>query len=508
MMPDAELAWRRWVVRWALVSLALIVLACVVSGGFLHPDEYFQTIEFAALKLGRTDPSALPWEYAARIRPWLQPALYVALAKGAMAAGIVNPFHQVLLFRLFGGLCLWLAILALMRSAKPLEASVRRWMVASLACLWYLPYLAARTSSETLSASFLALGLCCLLPTTGKVDGGAPELPPARFLLAGALLGVSFSFRYQAAFAALGVGLWVLFTARATPLTALARATLLVAGFAGPLALSLPIDHWGYGSWSFPPWNYFYENIVAHRAAAFGTKPFWYYFILLNRSAAAPLTVLLTAAFAIFAVRFPRHPFTWASVALFLCHSAVGHKELRFLFPLMLPAAFFIPMAFGQPGPRGAAVFAKIWAQRGRWPGRILVAVNGAALLALLLTAPVRQLTAQRYLRHDLPGGGVVHCSADPFLFGPLRMGFHRHPDDQVRVVDGPGLAATVAASRAPVYYLHDGLTLPEGVGGKATRLHGSAPAWISRFNFGGWVDRLRLVTAWRIEPPSGAREK
>jgi phosphatidylinositol glycan class B len=52
-----------------------------LSQGYFHPDEYFQTVEFASYKLGVTAQAELPWEFAERMRPFLQPATYYALAR-------------------------------------------------------------------------------------------------------------------------------------------------------------------------------------------------------------------------------------------------------------------------------------------------------------------------------------------------------------------------------------------------------------------------------------------
>ena len=98
---------------WATVGLLLIVVAAFRSESFYHPDEHFQTIEFASFKLGRTPGAALPWEFAARMRSWLQPGLYVVLARAAQAVGVHDPFRQAFVFRVFSGLLLWAALVAL-----------------------------------------------------------------------------------------------------------------------------------------------------------------------------------------------------------------------------------------------------------------------------------------------------------------------------------------------------------------------------------------------------------
>ena len=64
------------------------------SNTFYFPDEHYQVLEFMALKLGITPASELPWEFAARIRPWFQPLVYFLIAKPAAAAGPEGHVHH------------------------------------------------------------------------------------------------------------------------------------------------------------------------------------------------------------------------------------------------------------------------------------------------------------------------------------------------------------------------------------------------------------------------------
>src|SRR5207249_5709053 len=78
--------------RWCLgASAFLFVIYAIFSTGDLHPDEYFQTVEFASSKLGITDATDLAWEYREKMRSWLQPAFYVVVGEAAEALGLRRP---------------------------------------------------------------------------------------------------------------------------------------------------------------------------------------------------------------------------------------------------------------------------------------------------------------------------------------------------------------------------------------------------------------------------------
>jgi phosphatidylinositol glycan class B len=169
------------------LSAILHFAYALFSAGYHHPDEYFQIIEFASTKLGRSQTSGLPLEYAARARSWMQPALYVGVAKLAIAFDVQRPLTLLLVFRLVTGLISWCALWLLIGVGRRWFAaeSDRRalYWVAALFCL--LPYLGVRTSSETMSAAALCFGIVLLEWRTQRTK------PATRFGLA-VLAGVAF----------------------------------------------------------------------------------------------------------------------------------------------------------------------------------------------------------------------------------------------------------------------------------------------------------------------------
>ena len=63
-----------------LTAVALLAAQAWRSDGYYFPDEWFQVVELASYKLGRTPASDLPWEFREGMRPFLQPAIYFAFA--------------------------------------------------------------------------------------------------------------------------------------------------------------------------------------------------------------------------------------------------------------------------------------------------------------------------------------------------------------------------------------------------------------------------------------------
>jgi phosphatidylinositol glycan class B len=152
-------------------------------------------------------------------------------------------------------------------------------------------------------------------------------------LLAGFILALSFYFRFQVAFCFVGLGIWWIINYPKT----IKKMFVTKAGFLLGIGFNMYLDVSFYGKFCFTPYNYFYANIVEGRAASFGTSPWWYYIAILAALTVPLLSFFLFGLFAKSLANY-KNPYAMAMLFFVLGHSAVGHKEERFVFPVM----FFI----------------------------------------------------------------------------------------------------------------------------------------------------------------------
>ena len=101
--------------RAAWLGAAALLCAVVFSEGVHHADEHYQILEFAGWKLGITPADQLPWEFAERMRPALQPAIVVAVHSALAVFGEPDPFMVAMLMRAFAAALSFLAALLLLR---------------------------------------------------------------------------------------------------------------------------------------------------------------------------------------------------------------------------------------------------------------------------------------------------------------------------------------------------------------------------------------------------------
>ena len=479
--------------RWLGVALGLHLLAAWFSAGFYHPDEHFQILEFIGARLGLSPASDLPIEYHRMIRPWLQPAVYGLLIQGLSAVGLTNPFTWAFAARLLSALLGWGSLVAMMVCLpRWVEAArERRWAAMGCALLWYLPSLHARHSSENLAGSVFLIGLAVLVTSARYRDEGSfrdaarvVAVPGGAAFGAGLLLGASFELRYQVGFMVLGAGLWWCLVAR-TPWRALGS---IAAGILAAIAAGSAVDRWGYGTWTFAPWNYLNFNLIENHVHDTDTNPVWDLFRRATTETWPPLGILALVLFGIAWIRRPRHLLTWSLVPLFLVHHAIGHKELRFLFPLAHAGPVLLAMALAGL-ELSSGVLGKL--------GRFLVGWNGIALVAQTLLPAWGPIRLQEYLHGRAAGTEVplYLLGEGPYYILGQVSHFYRPPGIIERHVSTP---AELAAARGRGLILVNGFRLPEGsgLGELCPALYRTLPLFLDR---PGLKNRLENVKNWTV---------
>lgn len=468
------IGWMGWCGMDRELRRSLIVLAVITaitawfSKLFYFPDEHYQVLEFMSYKLGITHAADLPWEYSARIRPWLQPLVYFLIAKLLFWLGLKDLFVVTFILRLATGVFSLLALGFFVKAVLPtIEGTEeRRVFVRYLPLFGFLPYLFVRTSSETFSAAFFALGLAIALE----------ERSTRRLALAGILCGLAFDSRYQTGLLGFGLFAWLGLIAR-TKLSGLAA---FLAGVLVALAIGALADYWGYGQFVFPPLSYIDVNLIKGVAAQqFGREPAIAYLYLLPAQIFFGITLVLMAAMIAMWLRNPRHAVSWATLPFVLVHVAVAHKEARFLFPLAILATAFPVLGFSPRLRLWRQTFTRLWQWRTSGIAKIVTAISivGMVYFALYPFGVRPHMPMAEYLyRHD---PGPIYSFAAPFRSYPMYRpaGFrteqlHSLSQLQALLMQGP----VFLMSQTP-------LPPPLPAGARATLLYSEFP--LTRFGYG-----------------------
>lgn len=505
-------------IRYFTIGAIFYVLAAIISVGFFHPDQHFQTLEFAHYKINPTNEDKMVWEYHSRIRPWTQPYAYLVVINGLQAIGIDNPFTHDAVIRLATaviGMATLILFCITLAHWLPLAAQ-RRWLAMIFGLFWLFPFHNTRTSSETVSSILLLLALSALVllrknprdeppvrselgPLSGPMQFSVPGL-----ILSALCMGLMFNTRYQMGLVIVAFAVWMLLIQK-TPFRQLLlfSAVVLVT-----VAFGVLLDTIGYGQFELVPWNYLRVNLIEGRAATFGTDPWYFYILSMLIQPVGP--VLLVAAF-LFWRKFPKNAITWTTLFFVLVHMALSHKEIRFLIPItplilaglifVIPARWFSEARSGNP-----FLGQSRWI---RWAFYFFVAVNFLALIITSVRPPRSEVSVHQFIQSIEPDHFEFYSlGTTPFLYnqkGPPRLEFYAPRKVTHHAIDSLAELPAIVRDNSPIYFFHPDNIMPDSPEYRSVtencrliyRSYG--PGW-DDWNFGNWMARLKTSSIYQCD--------
>jgi hypothetical protein len=300
----------------------------LTDDGIYWPDEIHQSLEPAhRLVFGY---GLVAWEFSEGARNWAFPGVIAGLMRACVALGADSPHIYLTVIRfVFVAMSLG-AALGIYRLARVSGASEEA--AAAGTAVWALAapsiYFAHRAMSES-AATVTAIWAVALLL--------APQAARRSVWLGASLLGLSVLFRIQMGILVVGV-LGILAARRNWRVLVDSLAVLAVWGVAYGAIDALA---WGdapgaaYGGWFHSAIVYLRFSLVEGGPARWGTSPPSYYAEFILRS-----MPIIAACLAIGLLAGLRYATALSVLALLFigAHSAVPHKEFRFILP-MLPLA-------------------------------------------------------------------------------------------------------------------------------------------------------------------------
>jgi phosphatidylinositol glycan class B len=313
-----------WAWRLAGAGAVLSVLVVALKRGSQHPDEIFQFLEPAhGLAFGSWVKA---WEWEVGLRNWAVPgALGGVLALGGWL-GLEHPWALATAVWLFCAALQAGGTVALFQLVEERDGRAAALLATALHVTWggWLLY-AARSLADSLSVAPL-LGAWLWAWRARARDSLRAGC------WCGVLLGLAFVMRYPSALFGLPVAVSFLGARRWRSLMGAA-----LGGGAVLLALGL-LDAWTWGAPWHSLWKYFEFNILQGGSERFGRNPAWWYLPTL----AGMVPLLLTWHFA---RGLARRDLLGGSFVFYLgAMSALAHKEVRFLVPLL---PLFVLLAAG-----------------------------------------------------------------------------------------------------------------------------------------------------------------
>lgn len=462
-----------------LISGIAFFMAALFSVGYHHFDEHFQIMEFAAFKLGQNTIDAMPWEYHLRMRPTLQPAMVVVFQRFLSWFTINDPFVVATILRLISATFAFYLINLIYKSYKRSisDPVLQKWFLILSYILWFGFYIGVRFSSENWSALTFMLAFCLYLLKK--------ERNHRDYLLIGVLFGFSFLFRFQAAIMIAGFSLWLLIIPREKYKLILT----MCLGFLLIFTLGVFIDRWFYGEWTLSSYHYI-AQFAGDNVSRFGDRPWYWYFTKLFENAVPPISLLILLAYLFMVLLRPKSAEVWITLPFILVHILIGHKELRFLFPLYL----FVPIII----VKGLISVQKLFTLKlssntaMRWVMKLIFAMNFILLLVVVFKPADNQIGLYKtiYRNYQEPIR-LYYLEGNPY-HRVLPIKYYKR--DQLEIYHLEDVSHVPRNNATKLIVLEHPLN--DSQLQNAQLIYSSFPQWLLKYNFNNWQDR---TSAWYV---------
>lgn len=311
-----------------LFAFAIRIFILLNSGGMVHPDEIFQSIEPAhKLAYGY---GIMAWEWTDGIRSWFLPAVYMVLLKTGNLFNIKDSLYLAFIIHLFNIFLSLITVYAMFIIGKE-TGRMREGVISALlgATCPLITVFAHRPLSESLSMNFIMLALALLYKNVKTIP---------LIALAGVSIGIAFLIRFPSGIFFIPLLIFLFVTYERYYILYFIISLCLILFAAGTL------DYFTWGSFFHAPVQYFKFNILENKSAGFGTEPvFWYLKILFFRKYFLENLFLFFLTLFFIAGAF-NTPFLFFLVIFYLlCFSLIPHKEFRFIIPLFPVIMVLIP---------------------------------------------------------------------------------------------------------------------------------------------------------------------
>ena len=232
------------------------------------------------------------------------------------------------------------------------------------------------------------------------------------------------------------------------------------------------------------------RTIIDDKAAYWGTSPWWYYLRETLLTAVPPVSAFLLFFLFLGIWMGRKHLLVWSLLPFLLAHFVVGHKELRFMFPMLLPV-----LVLSVWGMRAVEKYLSTRVTVRRWYSRLFaltLTVNGLLLVGRCLLTAQESVACFRFLYDYTALKPAIVYSHKKMLYEVvgLNMNFYRAPNIKNEMY------VDIKAKKIPAgaLLLSQDMQLknpPEN--SETERIYAYFPDWILHVNMNDWQSRTRM---------------
>jgi len=463
-----------------LITVVFLLLASYFSVGYYQFDEHFQILEFAGSKLGLTSVKDLPWEYHEQIRPSIQPVIVIVLYKFVDLIYTANPFTIAFILRILSAFLSFISMVMIYKVFRKKDDSsiLNKWFLLFSFLIWFAVFNNVRFSSENWSGTIFVIAFSLYFLKKKKAFHS--------FFNIGMLLGLAFIIRFQVGFLIAGFLLWMMIIKKEKPI----NISYITIGLLVAIVFGILLDKWLYGDWTFTAWNYLEQNIIQNKVSSFGVSPWWYYIETFSIQAIPPFSILFIISIIIFIIYDRKSPITWSMVPFLFIHFFIGHKELRFLFPLIgflpiivirsveiLKEKAIIDLTINKP----FRVFIKSF-----------FVINSILLLVITFRPADDQIGLYESVYDNYSDSTTLFYFEKNPYHRVLDVKFYKRANLNIKQVDGLKTINDVNSTSTKLITFTN-KNIPSDLSDNYRLVYSTIPTWLAKLNYNDWQDKIDI---------------
>ena len=185
------------------------------------------------------------------------------------------------------------------------------------------------------------------------------------------------------------------------------------------LCLGLYIDYIHWGSFKNTYYQFYHHNLssgTVGKMKYFGIDPWYYYITETTKQLAPVLSLFFCIGILFFWIRKKNDVFTWITIIPFIVLSYIGHKEIRYIFPLYIFAPFFVGYFFEKFTIKYIALSFKF----------LIIFSNIVFLLITSFTPANSKVAVYKYIYEEVPKNDKIYYSNEnPYLVNNMEAFFY-----------------------------------------------------------------------------------
>ena len=462
--------------KYVFIAIGLYLVASFMHVGYVHADEYYQIFQFAASKIGLKVLGA-PWEYHDAMRSALLPSLVVVIYRFYALFTTPDPFIMGFIMRVISSIISLSSIIIMLQVFLPTVHNQRAKKYFSLLAFFTLVgmYFNVHYCSENIAGSIFLIAFSLVFAKFRS--------EVLQYILVGLFLALAFIARFQMGFLVVGILSWLIFIRRLNyKLLLILFSSILIS----IILFNIILDHWFYNYWTITAWNYFHQNIVLNKVNGYGISP-WYHYLYIV-ALILPFGPLYIIACIVLFIYKPKHPLTWTLLPFFIIHSIIGHKEARFMAPVinLMPLCLMYALEIIESKLN---INLLLWKKT----AKVLWVFNCISLIVMTIP-PTTELPVARFIYKNYTGPADYYF----LTYGGSDIDFYKRQNllsykinnlNQIKCSDSkPCLLALTCGQAAQLNFpLQD------------REIYTQCPSFIFKLNFGDWINRTAIYKVYRL---------